>query len=215
MKEKIIEIYNGPIKGVARDLLTIIVSLIIFYIGSFEYVKNPVVLGIWERDFSDMWHALTGFGHTKSLTQSVPKGAVSFVTFFIVILAFLKQVFRYPSNLSLSLLLLVIADFLAISTVVKVFVFAGEMTELLYYFLSFSAGAYLFGGKQISQLTLLLIGFLVLLVRIVLADTTYFYEYWIPIAFLSYFVLRLPFNSENFRAHLKDYNISNIIGRSQ
>ena len=86
--------------------------------------------------------------------------------------------------------------------------------ELLYYFLSFSAGAYLFGGKQISQLTLLLIGVLVLLVRIVLADTTYFYEYWIPIAFLSYFILRLPFNSESFREHLKDYNISNIIGKS-
>lgn len=197
---------KAQLSYVARYFISLVIAVGAWYLSRFVYAKNEIIMPIWQRDYSNIWHGLTGFGHTQTQTiAEIPSTVVGVIAISIVGFAFFKQLFKYPERLNFVTLLIITVDFLMLSVVVRIFVTSGTMTDLLYYGLSFGAGAYIFGNRMVGQGALVIFGVFVLTLRLILNDDLYIYGYWIPLLFFLYIVLRSPLAIEDYKTQIKNH----------
>lgn len=206
-------VVDNPLTSGGRAMLALILSPIIFYLGLQKYSRNDLMMPFWQRDFSDMWHGISGLGNTKTAVMELPAGVIGLIAAVIVGFLLLKGLAKYPKKINIHLLSLLILDFLVIAVLVNIFLFSGSAFEILYYAGAFIAGIYLFGDRVTSQMALIAAVVLVL-VRLVYIESMYLHVFWIPVLSLVYLILRAPFESESYQEELKHFSFSRAIGRS-
>ncbi len=203
---------NSPLSAGFRSIIALLLAPLIFMMGMQKFKQNSFFTPIWERDYSNIWHALTGFGHTNTLGAELPTGFVGLASALIVAFMVLKGLANFPQKINLHLLGLLILDYLVISVLINIFIFSGTGASAVYYAGSFAAGIYLFGDRVTSQIAILGLVFLII-IRLIYVDGMYPYVFWIPILIVVYMVIRAPINSEQYREELKAFSVNKLIGR--
>ena len=210
---KVQNLLSTPLTSVMRSVLALMLSPLIFALGAQKYSTNDLLMTLWGRDYSSIWHGLTGFGNTQTEEFAIPAGVVGLISTFLVGFMLLKGLTKYPSRMNFHLLALLILDFLVISVLINIFVFSGSGFEVMYYGGAFIAGIYFVGNRVTSQLAIIAMIFLILL-RLIYIDSMYLYVFWIPILILIYAVLRAPIEAESYRNELKEFSFNKMIGGS-
>lgn len=204
--------FEYPLRFRSRTFLCLPIAILTVYLGMQRYKINSVFAPFWERDFSDLWHGLTGFGHSGVVEYQMPGGVVGVIAACLAFFVALKGLAYFPGRLNMHFLFLAVMDFFVFAILVNLFVFSGTAFELLMYAGCFLVGALVFGNRITGQIALLsLMG--ILLIRLVYMDSIHLYLFYIPLLGLLYIFLRAPFESEGFREELRGFSLRKVIAR--
>lgn len=193
-----------PFEEQARFFLSITLSGLVFFVGMQKYATNDVIMMIWERDIiSNPIHGLFHVGHKDQLNFVFPTAVVGLLSAIMVVIVPYKNVFRFPSDLNAVFFGYLVADYLALSVLVNIFIFSGTGFELLYYAGAFLAGAIFFGNNNLGRWAML-IALALVIIRLIYVQDLYPYVYLIPLMLLVYGFLRSPFDASGFLHRFKD-----------
>lgn len=194
--------------------MAVVISMLTFYLGMHKYKANQFFMPFWQRDYSNLMHGISGFGHTGKEIFSLPTAAITLASSLLVFVLIYKALLKYPEKLSLHFLTLVVLDFLVMATFVNIFIFSGTESELVYYGGAFAAGAYFFGAAVVSRYAFLAI-VLVVMLRLIFVQDLYPLSNFIPLLILLYSFLRAPFESESFTKEMRTFSLEKVLNKEQ
>ncbi|MBE0470835.1 MAG: hypothetical protein IBX55_15175 [Methyloprofundus sp.] len=208
----VLKTINQSMGDSVRYGLSFIMAIGIFVLGGYKYQENSFFMPFWMRDYNSLNHGLFNFGNTGNIDFMWPVTIVMLISSGLLFFSIYKGLIKYPKSLNLLFIFMILVDLLVIATFINLFIFSGQISELVFYFGAFALGAFIFGKEEVSRYAVLSV-FILVIVRLLFFEDAHFTAKYIVPLIVIFFVLRAPFNSEGFTDDLKSFSFDSLIGK--